>query len=157
LGELAKGRQDDSASLSRNTFCKNTNFKNNRRERFEAVINTRTPITYFHFTIQQGSKILQPISSSYNAFCYVIDGIGLFGEDRIEAERGQIIIFNKDGMEISVGSANNSKSQLELLLIAGIPLNETLARYGRFVMNTNEEIKQAIEDYPHGNLGMIEF
>ena len=60
-------------------------------------------------------------------------------------------------MEISVGSANNSKSQLELLLIAGIPLIETMARYGRIVMNTKEEIKHAIEDYQNGNLGMIEF
>jgi redox-sensitive bicupin YhaK (pirin superfamily) len=122
-----------------------------------AVINTRTPITYLHFTVQQGSEIVQPIPSSYNAFCYVIDGDGLFGDDRIEAGRGQIIIFNKDGMKISVGSANNSKSPLELLLIAGIPLNETVARYGPFVMNTNEEIKQAIEDYQNGKLGTIEF
>lgn len=90
-------------------------------------------------------------------FNYVIDVVGLFGEGRIKAERGQIIIFNKDGMEISLGSANNSKSQLELLLIAGLPLIETMARYGRFVMNTNEEIKHAIEDYQHGNLRMIEF
>jgi redox-sensitive bicupin YhaK (pirin superfamily) len=60
-------------------------------------------------------------------------------------------------MKISVGSANNSKSPLELLLIAGTPLNETVARYGPFVMNTNEEIKQAIEDYQNGKLGTIEF
>ena len=50
-------------------------------------------------------------------------------------------------MTISVGSANNSKSPPELLLVAGIPLNETVVRYGPFVMNTNEEMRQDIEDY----------
>ena len=44
---------------------------------------------------------------------------------------------------------------LELLLIGGIPLNESIARYGPFVMNTQQEIYQAIEDYRSGKLGKI--
>ncbi len=42
-----------------------------------------------------------------------------------------------------------------MLLIAGSPLNEPIARYGPFVMNTREEIYQAIEDYREGKMGEI--
>lgn len=60
-------------------------------------------------------------------------------------------------MKIFVGSVNNSKSPPELLLIAGIPLNESVVPYGPFIMNTNEEMRQDIEDYQNGNFAMIEF
>ncbi|HET7345001.1 MAG TPA: pirin-like C-terminal cupin domain-containing protein [Nitrososphaeraceae archaeon] len=46
---------------------------------------------------------------------------------------------------------------LDLLLIGGIPLNEPVARYGPFVMNTKKEILQAIEDYRNGKMGEINF
>ena len=60
-------------------------------------------------------------------------------------------------MKIFVSSANNSKSPPELLLIPGIPLNESVVPYGQITMNTNEEMRQDIEDYKNGNIGMIEF
>lgn len=122
-----------------------------------AVINTRTPITYLHFTVQPGFEVAQPIPTSYNAFCYIIGGKGLLGKEGIEAERGKIIIFKKDGKQVTIGSARNSKSPLEILFIAGIPLNEPVARYGPFVMNSNDEINQAIDDYQNGRLGKIDF
>ena len=49
----------------------------------------------------------------------------------------------------------SQKYPLELLLIGGIPLREPIARYGPFVMNTQQEIYQAIEDYRGGKLGRI--
>jgi len=122
-----------------------------------ALINTRTPITYLHFTVQPEDEVVQPIPSSYNVFCYVIKGKGLFGKDRIEAEKGKAVIFKKDGKQVTLRSAPNSKSPLEILFIAGIPLNEPVARYGPFVMNSNEEINQAVEDYQNGRLGTIDF
>ena len=48
-----------------------------------------------------------------------------------------------------------AQATLELLLIAGVPLNEPIARYGPFVMNTEGEIRQAIEDYRLGRMGAI--
>lgn len=122
-----------------------------------AIINTRTPITYLHFTVQPGSETAQLIPKSYNAFCYVIKGKGLFGKDRIEAEKGKAVIFKKDGEQVTIASARSSKSPLEVLFIAGIPLNEPIARYGPFVMNSNAEISQAVLDYQNGKLGRIDF
>ena len=124
-----------------------------------AVINTRTPIFYLHFTLQPGSKLIQPIPKEYNTFAYVINGEGLFGpaEKQKIAKTGQMVVFDKDGegVAFSVAATSTNKSALDMLLIGGVPLNEPVARYGPFVMNTNEEILQAAEDYRNGKMGEI--
>jgi len=51
----------------------------------------------------------------------------------------------------------NAPSPLDVLLIAGLPLKEPVVRYGPFVMNTKEDIYQALEDYRSGRMGKIEF
>jgi redox-sensitive bicupin YhaK (pirin superfamily) len=68
-------------------------------------------------------------------------------------ERGNLVIFDRDGKEVYIQAAKDSKIPLELLLIGGIPIKEPIARYGPFVMNTQQEIYQAIEDYRSGRLG----
>lgn len=92
----------------------------------KAVIETRTPIIYLHFTLQPGASIAQPVPKQYNAFAYVIGGQGLFGSDKQEqlVHRRQIIIFDKDGEEVQIKAVDNTKSALDVLLIAGKPLNE---------------------------------
>jgi quercetin 2,3-dioxygenase len=126
-----------------------------------AVIDTRIPIFYLHFTLQPGAKLIQSIPNEYNTFAYVINGEGLFGpaEKQKVAKTGQMVTFDKAGerVAISASASNNTKSPLNLLLIGGIPLNEPVARYGPFVMNTKEEILQAIEDYRNGKMGNINF
>ncbi|HEY0547059.1 MAG TPA: pirin family protein [Pyrinomonadaceae bacterium] len=122
-----------------------------------AVIETRTPIIYLHFTIQPGGKVVQPVPREYNAFAYVIDGEGLFGADEKRAVDGQMVMFARDGEGLSISVPADAKSALDVLVIAGVPLNEPVARYGPFVMNTREEIYQAIEDYRSGRMGEIAF
>jgi len=123
----------------------------------KAVIETRTPIIYLHFTLQPHAKIIQRIPKNYNAFAYVINGEGLFGDKQISAHKEQIILFNQDGNEIIIKASNELSSPLDVLLIAGIPLGEPVVRYGPFVMNTEDEIKQAILDYNTGKMGKIDF
>lgn len=130
----------------------------------KAVIETRTPIMYLHYTLQPGSEINQSVPANYNAFIYVISGQGEFGKNQRRAKRGQMVIFSKDGETISIknltkddDSGKNSSVALDVLLIAGVPLNEPVARYGPFVMNTREEVLQAIEDYRNGRMGEINF
>ena len=122
----------------------------------KAVINTLTPITYLHFTLQPGAKIVQPVPKSYNAFAYVINGKGLFGKDRIIAEERKLIVFKNDGDYISIRVSENAGLSLEVLLIAGMPINEPIVQYGPFVMNTQEEIDNTLEDYRNGRIGKIE-
>jgi redox-sensitive bicupin YhaK (pirin superfamily) len=122
-----------------------------------AVIETRTPIMYVHFTLQPKSEIEQRIPVEYNAFAYVVGGQGLFGSDnkRNAAAKGQVVIFsNAGGNTVSLKNESHD-SPLDVLLIAGLPLNEPVARYGPFVMNERHEIDQAIEDYRTGRMGHI--
>ncbi|MEC4848901.1 MAG: pirin family protein [Nitrosarchaeum sp.] len=123
----------------------------------KAIIDTRTPIIYLHFTLQPNAKVTQTIPQNYNAFAYVINGEGLFGDKQISAHKEQIVLFEQDGNEITIKASDEMSSPLDVLLIAGIPLGEPVARYGPFVMNTEDEIKQAILDYNTGKMGKIDF
>jgi redox-sensitive bicupin YhaK (pirin superfamily) len=119
----------------------------------KAVIETRTPIMYLHFQIKPGGSVTQPVPRDYNGFAYVIDGEGKFGSEGERAADGQMVLLSPDGDEVLI--ENPSDTTLEVLLIAGLPLQEPVARYGPFVMNTREEIYQAIEDYQTGKMGEI--
>ncbi|WAL59226.1 pirin family protein [Thermocoleostomius sinensis] len=121
----------------------------------KAVIETRTPIVYLHWTLQPGATIIQPIPSHYNAFAYVLDGEGRFGVDQELAGDGKMVLFASNGDTVTIANPAASHTELNVLLIAGVPLNEPIVRYGPFVMNTNAEIVQAIEDYRHGRMGTI--
>jgi quercetin 2,3-dioxygenase len=120
-----------------------------------AVIETRTPIIYLHCTIEPGGKLLQPVPVEYNAFAYVVAGEGLFGAKRERATRGQMVMFDQDGDQVAIENPPTATTPLDLLLIAGVPLNEPVVRHGPFVMNTSEEIGQAFEDYRTGRMGQI--
>ncbi|MDX6557966.1 MAG: quercetin 2,3-dioxygenase [Blastocatellia bacterium] len=121
----------------------------------KAVIETRTPIIYLHYRIEPGGTVTQPVPAAYNAFAYVVEGDGLFGADGERAENGQMVLFAQDGDEVRIENPADAKTALAVLLIAGVPLNEPVARYGPFVMNTHAEIRQAIEDYQQGRMGAI--
>ena len=81
--------------------------------------------------------------------CGEMTGEAKFGER--EAKENDAVILNRDGSEVSIASDAGA----ELLLIAGVPLNEPIARYGPFVMNTPGEIRQAMFDYQSGRFGEI--
>jgi quercetin 2,3-dioxygenase len=120
-----------------------------------AVIETRTPIIYLHYKLEPGGVVTQQVPRDYNAFAYIVDGAGLFGADAERAGDGQMVMFAPDGEEVRIENSVDSKAALEVLLIAGVPLHEPIARYGPFVMNTEAEIHQAFEDYRRGRMGVI--
>ena len=121
----------------------------------KAVIDTITPIMYLHFKLEPGARIIQPVPKEYNVFAYVIKGKGVFEQSNNNktAEKGNLVIFEKDGQAAYIQAIEDSNVPLELLLIGGVPTREPIARYGPFVMNTQQEIYQAIEDYRSGTLG----
>ena len=118
-----------------------------------AVIDTRTPIQYLDWTLEPGASVTQPVPPDQNAFAYVIDGQGLFGEERRPASAHDAVFFAGDGEAVTFRASE--EAPLRGLLIAGVPLNEPVARYGPFVMNTRAEIVQAFEDFQSGKLGEI--
>jgi quercetin 2,3-dioxygenase len=114
-----------------------------------AAIDTRTPIMYLHVRIVAGGRFTQSIPNEYNAFAFIISGEAAFG-DRL-ARENDAVILDGDGDEVAMAAENGA----ELLLIGGLPLNEPVARYGPFVMNTAGEIRQAMLDYQSGRFGRI--
>jgi redox-sensitive bicupin YhaK (pirin superfamily) len=120
-----------------------------------AVIDTHTPINYLHFTIKPGGSVVQPVSSDENALVYVIQGEATIGEKGIRVREGQMGVLDA-GDSVSLAVAKTGEVT-DLLLLSGRPINEELARYGPFVMNTQEEIHQAINDYREGRMGTIDF
>ena len=122
-----------------------------------AIIDTKTPIMYLHFTIQPGGKVTQRVPQNYNTFAYVANGEAMFGAEQKTAKKEQAAFFENDGDKVMIAAPNDNTSQTDVLLLAGIPLNEPVKRYGPFVMNTDEELQQAIEDYKSGKMGKIDF
>ncbi|MDQ3743925.1 MAG: pirin family protein [Acidobacteriota bacterium] len=120
-----------------------------------AVVETLTPIIYLHFTIRPGGRVAQTLPPEYNAFAYVVDGAGIFGAEGERGSDGQMVMFALDGGEVLIENPADADAALEVLLIAGVPLGEPVARYGPFVMNTEEEIYQAVEDFRSGRMGAI--
>lgn len=117
-----------------------------------AVIDTRTPITYLHFTIAPGGSIRQPLPADYNAFAFVVAGSGALGPQERSAGPSQVALFGAgDAVELSAAGSE----PLSVLLVAGAPLREPVARYGPFVMNTREQIMEAVRDFQAGRMGTI--
>ena len=121
----------------------------------KAVIETRTPIIYLHYRLEPGGVATPQVPRDYNAFVYIVEGAGLFGSEGQRGADGQMVMFAPDGDEVRIENSADAKAALEVLLIAGPPLNEPIARYGPFVMNTEAEIHQAFEDYRLGLMGAI--
>jgi quercetin 2,3-dioxygenase len=116
-----------------------------------AVIDTRTPIVYLDLTLAPGAVFEQPLSSEDNAFAYVVEGEGLFGTERVRARPHELVLFRSDGASARVEASPDGA--LRVLLIAGRPLGEPVARAGPFVMNTRAEVVRAFEDFQAGRLG----
>jgi hypothetical protein len=120
-----------------------------------AVIDTRTPIVYAHFTMQPGGEVLENLPRPYNVLAYVWKGEGRFGREGRAARSGDMVIFSQDGQAVVFGLAHAAKEPMEVLLLGGQPLGDPVVRYGPFVMNTREQIAQAIDDFRAGRMGKI--
>jgi len=122
-----------------------------------AVIETVTPIIYLHYTIKPGGRVVQSLPREFNTFAYVVEGAGLFGALSERADDGQMVMFAPDDDSLTIENPEGSRTTLEFLLIGGVPLGEPVARYGPFVMNTKQELYEAIDDYQSGRMGAINF
>ena len=122
-----------------------------------AVIETHTPITYLHVTLRPGGALFQPLPDTFNAFVYAFRGAPVVGEgaDARPLAAGELGILDARGHGVSLSLPADAAAPAELLLLGGQPLQEPVARYGPFVMNTRAEIIQAVEDYQAGRFGQI--
>jgi redox-sensitive bicupin YhaK (pirin superfamily) len=118
---------------------------------------TFTPITLVHATLGPGAELHVPWREDFNALVFVLAGRGSAGASRHPVHTGQLVVFGPgNSVRLTAGPHQDSSSEnLEVLLLGGRPIGEPVVHYGPFVMNTNAEIVQALEDYQAGRLGVI--
>jgi redox-sensitive bicupin YhaK (pirin superfamily) len=118
---------------------------------------THTPITVAHATVSPGAQLSLPWNPDYNALVYVLSGNGAAGAEGRPVHSGQLVVFGAgDRITMRASDAQDAnRPALELFILGGQPIREPVAHYGPFVMNTKEELVQAIEDYQAGRLGVI--
>lgn len=119
----------------------------------KSKIYTRTPTYYLDFKMQKGTQLSQPIPEGWNSFVYILEGKALFGPkgNQQEGEPHYTITLKQDGNCLQV--ENKDSDLCHFVLLAGQPLNEPVVQHGPFVMNTQEEIRQAMQDYQMGRNG----
>ena len=99
---------------------------------------------YLDVALPAGASLEVPLPADDNAFAYVFEGAAKIGGEQVA--RGELAVLgNGERVEFAAGPEG-----ARLVLIAGRPLNEPVAKYGPFVMNTNDEIRQAVADYQSG-------
>ena len=119
---------------------------------------------YLDVTVPAGAEFTHPMAKGKNGFAYVIDGEGYFDQNR-DAYSHEVIGTNyfdfqrsclcgngtlvqyEDGDEVTV---NGDKNGVRFLLVSGKPINEPVAWYGPIVMNTQEELKVAFDEFRNG-------
>lgn len=102
---------------------------------------------YLDVTLEANAEFTHPITLGHNAFAYIFNGSADFDESGNFVENPKLVILT-DGDFVKIKAGENGA---RFLLISGKPLNEPVARYGPFVMNTRAELYQAIEDLQNGN------
>ena len=103
---------------------------------------------FLDLSLTRGVDVDHPIPLGHNAFAYVVDGAVRIGAARREVRKGELAVLGRG--ELFQASADAASGRL--LLLAGRPIGEPVARSGPFVMNTDAEIRQAWQDYRSGRL-----
>jgi redox-sensitive bicupin YhaK (pirin superfamily) len=119
-----------------------------------AVIDTRTPIVYQDWKLRPGAVVEQPLAEGHHALVYVFEGSAEIGSDGRSLRDGELGLLGP-GTAVRLAVPSGASTGARLLLLAGQPLREPVARYGPFVMNTESEIEQAFSDYRSGRFAEI--
>jgi quercetin 2,3-dioxygenase len=119
---------------------------------------TRTPITYAHATLAPASRLRTAWRRDLNALVYVVTGHGTIGAEGRPIHEGQIAVLGEgDAIELRADADQDERfaDGIDALLLGGLPIREQIAWYGPFVMNTRDELVQAVDDYQAGRMGRI--
>ncbi|HVH46254.1 MAG TPA: pirin family protein [Labilithrix sp.] len=103
---------------------------------------------FLDVTVVKGVRFEAPLPSEHNAFAFVTDGAVRLGPSRAEIRAGQLAVLGRGDRVVATCDASSGR----MVVIAGRPIGEPVARGGPFVMNTQDEIRQAWEDYRSGRL-----
>ncbi len=114
-----------------------------------AVQRDATEPLYLDLHFAPGARFAQALPAAHNAFVFVYRGSLAIGETAVPPQRMAILANTEDSDGVALEAGPDGA---RALLIAGRPLKEPIAQYGPFVMNSNEQIFQAVEDFRAGRM-----
>jgi len=110
---------------------------------------TFTDVNLFDIKLNAGGKLSTALPAAHNTAALVIEGeVNINGTTAAEHS---FTLFRNEGEDIAIEAAKNSV----VLLMSGMPIDEPIASYGPFVMNTQQEIVEAIQDFQSGKFGTL--
>lgn len=118
---------------------------------------THTPITYAHASISPGARVTVPWNPHFSGLAYVLSGNGTAGTDGRPVGPHQLVVFGEgDSLTVTAGDHQPEDSpNFEVLLLGGLPIREPIVQYGPFLMNTRQEILDAMDDFQAGRMGTV--
>jgi redox-sensitive bicupin YhaK (pirin superfamily) len=112
---------------------------------------TFTPLQMYNIRLKKGGELNFTLPATYNTGILVVEGsVKINGS--VLAPQDNFILFNNEGEEIALQAADDCI----LLVLSGEPIDEPIMAYGPFLMNTEQEIHQAYDDFNHGKFGVLE-
>ncbi|MEM9651765.1 MAG: pirin family protein [Actinomycetota bacterium] len=116
---------------------------------------THTPIGYARITVDPGTTVRLPVADGHTALIYGFAGSGLVGDERTELAAQQLAVFERSTGDVILSVPVDAAEPFDGLVLTGQPIDEPMARYGPFVMNTRAELQEAIEDFNAGRMGSL--
>ncbi|MBN9296180.1 MAG: pirin family protein [Filimonas sp.] len=112
---------------------------------------TFTPIHLYNVRINKGTSLTINLPENYNTGMVVIEG-GIKVNESADAPQDNFVLFKNDGDTFTITATEDSV----VLVLSGEPIDEPIAAYGPFLMNTHEELEQAFSDFNRGVFGYLE-
>jgi len=119
-----------------------------------AVIDTHTPIVFQDWSVATGADVTSALSPELSGVAYVFEGAVRLGDDGQLIREGQLAVLGSGGA-VRFRGVPGADRPGRLLLLAGTPIREPVVHYGPFVMNTEQQIVDAVSDYRSGRMGEI--
>ena len=116
----------------------------------KGAASTFTSIEMYNAKIKKGAAVTFDLPENFNTGILVVEGAVKVNGEKAPADN--FILFKNEGETISIEAEEDSI----LFVISGEPINEPVAAYGPFLMNTHEELEQALEDFNKGKFGYLE-
>jgi redox-sensitive bicupin YhaK (pirin superfamily) len=118
-----------------------------------ATTKNHVPVTMIEVTLVPGASFTQELPGSYNGFVYILEGRGTFGRSKTEGQKNQVLWLGSAEGGVESELSVQAEEELRFLLFAGEPVRERVVAYGPFVMNSEQQIRQAFADYQSGKFG----
>ena len=116
---------------------------------------SHTPLVYAHLTIEPGGQLRIPVPDGHTALLYLIKGSAALGTKGQLVEQQHLAVFERSIGDMVVSVSTEATAPSQLMVLTGEPIAEPMVRYGPFVMNTADELQEAIDDFNAGRMGKI--